>query len=85
MEVSKSKSIGVDWRLVAGIPIESCECDGCNGDGFPCYLPGEDIPSHYLCHLHATEHSFCWNCGRYELNLSHVGLCSNCNVKYEDM
>lgn len=76
--------IGVDWRLVAGIPIESCECDDCNGDGFPCYLPGEHIAFHYFCVVHAVMYSFCWNCGRYRF-LSHVGLCSNCNIKYEEI
>jgi len=66
-------------------PRHTCDHDGCEQDGDPCFLPDdpEGKPSHHYCDAHAHENGFCSLCGGFFGGIESFefgnGLCEICD------
>jgi hypothetical protein len=65
--------------------LPTCEHDGCDREGDPCFLPDDppDGPSYHFCGEHAHVEGFCRGCGGFfagvgNFETSRTGLCDNC-------
>jgi hypothetical protein len=76
--------------MTAPEETHKCQHEGCENDGDPCYIMGDDEPSHYYCIGHMYEEGFCPGCNLFwsgveSFDFSPAKLCSNCkdNIDYE--
>lgn len=67
----------------------TCETEGCQEEGNPCWLPGNydaDHPDFWHCGKHMHQEGFCWGCGTFWGGVesfdfgagARTGLCENC-------